>query len=116
MRCDAQLQRRTLLVGWSDPAAALDRGVGLRGYSPEELDSVQVFFEPKHYVRLISNPVMAFIVCMCSGSRGISFLGRRNGETQSWHNGHAGVKSIAATVVQGAFWPRRYVNCIVRYV
>jgi hypothetical protein len=45
------------------------------GLPPEELDSVQVLFESKHHVRLISNPVMAFIVCICSGSRGISFLG-----------------------------------------
>jgi hypothetical protein len=70
------------------------------GHPPEELDSVQVFFEPKHYVRLISNPVMAFIVCMCSGSRGISFLGCQYGEIRGQRNGHcAGVKSIMATVV-----------------
>ena len=43
--------------------------LGGLGHALEELDSIQVFLNSKHYVRLISNPVMAFIVCMCSGSR-----------------------------------------------
>ncbi len=56
------------------------------GHPPEELDSVQVFFEPKHYVCLISTPVMAFIVCMCSGSRGIFYRlpKRRNPGSAQW--------------------------------